>query len=105
MSRWSAIRREDIEATAKRIKETGTWIQFNNGAALGRPKEVLQGVTLNGGLVAKMTGPNNPYPKGNIGVIEEGAYADILLVNGNPLEDPLLLMDAQKICRLSWKTG
>jgi hypothetical protein len=25
-------------------------------------------------------------PSGKLGVIEEGAYADILLVNGNPLE-------------------
>ncbi len=32
-----------------------------------------------------MTGPNNPYPKGALGVIEPGAYADILLVNGDPL--------------------
>jgi imidazolonepropionase-like amidohydrolase len=28
----------------------------------------------------------NPYPDGKLGVIEEGAYADILLVDGNPLE-------------------
>jgi imidazolonepropionase-like amidohydrolase len=33
-----------------------------------------------------MTGPRNPYP-GRLGVIEEGALADILLVDGNPLED------------------
>ena len=29
----------------------------------------------------------NPYPEGKIGVIEEGAYADIILVDGDPLED------------------
>ncbi len=29
----------------------------------------------------------NPYPDGKLGVIEKGAYADILLVDGNPLED------------------
>jgi imidazolonepropionase-like amidohydrolase len=29
----------------------------------------------------------NPYVDGPIGVIEPGAYADILLVDGNPLED------------------
>ena len=34
-----------------------------------------------------MTGKNNPYPDGKLGVIEEGAYADLLLVDGNPLED------------------
>lgn len=33
-----------------------------------------------------LTGKNNPYP-GKLGVIEVGAYADIILVDGNPLED------------------
>ena len=33
-----------------------------------------------------MTGSSNPYPA-RLGVIENGAYADILLVDGNPLED------------------
>ncbi len=47
----------------------------------------LQAMTINGGELAKLTGPENPYPDGDLGVIKEGAYADILLVNGNPLED------------------
>lgn len=38
------------------------------------------------GQLAALTGKNNPYP-GKLGVIEEGAYADILLVDGNPLGD------------------
>jgi len=29
----------------------------------------------------------DPYKQGKLGVIEEGAYADMLLVDGNPLED------------------
>ena len=29
----------------------------------------------------------DPYPDGKLGVVEEGAYADLLLVDGNPLED------------------
>ncbi len=41
-----------------------------------------------GGEIAAMTGDfKNPYPEGKLGVIEEGAYADILIVDGNPLED------------------
>ena len=28
-----------------------------------------------------------PHKDGKLGVIEEGAYADILLLDGNPLED------------------
>jgi imidazolonepropionase-like amidohydrolase len=35
----------------------------------------------------KMSGLRNPYTEGDIGVVEEGAYADLLLVDGNPIED------------------
>jgi imidazolonepropionase-like amidohydrolase len=37
------------------------------------------------------------YPQGPLGVIQEGAYADILLIEGNPIEDLLLLMDKDNI--------
>ena len=47
----------------------------------------LRGMTsLNGELMA-LSGKMNPYPEGKLGVIEAGAYADILLVDGNPIED------------------
>jgi len=49
--------------------------------------ETLVAMTSAGGKVAAMTGRANPYPDGKLGVIEVGAYADILLVDGNPLED------------------
>ncbi len=40
------------------------------------------------GEIVKLAGEVlDPYPEGKLGVIEEGAYADILLVDGNPLED------------------
>jgi imidazolonepropionase-like amidohydrolase len=37
-----------------------------------------------------LTGKNNPYPK-KLGIIENGTYADIILVDGNPLIDLKLL--------------
>ena len=46
----------------------------------------LKGLTSVPGELAALTGKHNPYP-GKLGVIEEGAYADILLVDGNPLTD------------------
>jgi imidazolonepropionase-like amidohydrolase len=42
--------------------------------------------TGNAGELLKLSGDRNPYP-GDLGVIKEGAYADILLIDGNPLED------------------
>lgn len=43
----------------------------------------------------KMSGPLTSYPLGPLGVIEEGAYADMILVNGNPLENLDLIRDAK----------
>ena len=33
-----------------------------------------------------LSGQRNPYP-GKLGVVEEGALADLLMVDGNPLEN------------------
>lgn len=43
--------------------------------------------SVNGEIVALSGDVLNPYYEGKLGVIEPGAYADILLVDGNPLED------------------
>ncbi len=48
----------------------------------------LKSLTSVGGeLVALSGNVLNPYFEGPLGVVEEGAYADLLLVDGNPLED------------------
>ncbi|MCK1394648.1 amidohydrolase family protein [Bradyrhizobium sp. 1] len=39
-----------------------------------------------------LSGPRNPYP-GKLGVVEEGALADLLLVDGNPLDNIKLVED------------
>lgn len=46
----------------------------------------LKAMTSDNGKLMALTGLNNPFPA-KLGVIEEGAYADLILVNGNPLED------------------
>jgi imidazolonepropionase-like amidohydrolase len=51
----------------------------------------LKAATSTAGELLQKTGDLNPYPLGPIGVIAEGAYADILLVEGNPLEDASVL--------------
>jgi len=52
------------------------------------PYNALVAMTSVGGEIAAMTGEfMNPYPDGKLGVIEEGAYADILIVDGNPLQN------------------
>jgi len=49
---------------------------------------MLKAATGTAGEILALTGAvMNPYFEGPLGVIQEGAYADILLVDGNPLED------------------
>lgn len=54
--------------------------------------EILKMVTFDNAQLLAMSGARNPYP-GKLGVIEEGALADLLLVNGNVLQDINLLGD------------
>ena len=69
------------------------------------PAEVLkQATSINGELLA-LSGKRNPYPQGPIGVIESGAYADILLVKGNPLKGTAILEDYENNINLIMKDG
>ena len=49
--------------------------------------EVLRQLTSTAGEMLELSGLRNPYSAGKQGVIEAGAYADLILVDGNPLED------------------
>lgn len=52
----------------------------------------------------QLSGKRNPYP-GKLGVIEEGALADILLVDGDPLADIKLVEDPAKNFVVIMKDG
>jgi imidazolonepropionase-like amidohydrolase len=71
-------------ADAERARRYEIWWRTQ---AFGSNFEVLKQMTSIAGEMMAMSGPRNPYKAGPLGVIEEGAYADILLVDGNPLED------------------
>ena len=51
-----------------------------------------------------LSGKRNPYP-GKLGVIEEGALADLLLVEGNPLENINLIADPANNFKIIMKDG
>jgi len=67
-------------------------------------ERLRQATSVNGELL-QLTGPLNPYPDGPLGVIKEGAYADILIISDNPLENIELLMDPDKNLKLIMKDG
>jgi imidazolonepropionase-like amidohydrolase len=69
------------------------------------PVEALQHATGNAGKVLAMSGPaRNPYREGPLGVIEEGAYADILLWDADPTRDIKVIEDEGKL-QLIMKDG
>jgi imidazolonepropionase-like amidohydrolase len=51
-----------------------------------------------------MSGKRNPYP-GKLGVVEEGALADLLLVDGNPIADLKVVADPAKNFVVIMKDG
>ena len=68
------------------------------------PAEALAMATSANGELLQLTGLRNPYP-GRLGVVEEGALADLLLVDGNPLEDIDLIADPATNFRVIMKDG
>jgi imidazolonepropionase-like amidohydrolase len=66
--------------------------------------EILKMATsINGELLA-MSGRRNPY-QGKLGIIEEGALADLLVIDGNPLDDIELVARPDKNFMVIMKDG
>jgi imidazolonepropionase-like amidohydrolase len=70
--------------SCKKQTDHEIWLSAN---LLGNHYTLKSLTSVNGEILALTGDTLNPYPEGKLGVIEEGAYADILLVDGNPLED------------------
>jgi imidazolonepropionase-like amidohydrolase len=51
-----------------------------------------------------LAGPRNPYP-GKLGVVEEGALADLLLVDGDPIANIKLIEYPEKNFVIIMKDG
>ena len=68
------------------------------------PAETLiMATSVNAELLA-LSGPRNPYP-GKLGVVEEGALADLLLVDGDPIANIKLIEDPAKNFVMIMKDG
>lgn len=66
--------------------------------------EILKMITHDNAELLSLSGRRNPYP-GKLGVIEEGALADLLIVDGNPLNDVTFLTDPTNNLLLIMKDG
>ncbi|WP_016843787.1 metal-dependent hydrolase family protein [Bradyrhizobium elkanii] len=68
------------------------------------PAEALIMATSTNAELLALSGLRNPYP-GKLGVVEEGAFADLLLVDGNPIDNIKLIEDPAKNFLVIMKDG
>ncbi len=110
---------ETAYALAKKHKVKTAWgtdilfspaIAATQGASLAKmvrwypPAEVLKMATAQNAELLALSGMRNPYP-GKLGVVEEGALADLLLVDGDPIKDIDLVADPEKNFLVIMKDG
>lgn len=77
-------------------------------ARLGKwmtPYQALKIATSENAKLLELSGPRHPYQDGPLGVIAEGAYADLILVDGNPLENLDLVATPGETFDLIMKDG
>lgn len=114
---WPGIARTYEFAKKYKIKTAwGTDVLFSRelakrqGAILASlvrwytPAEALIMATSTNAELLSLSGKRNPYP-GKLGVVEEGALADLLLVDGDPLENIELVADPDKNFLVIMKDG
>jgi imidazolonepropionase-like amidohydrolase len=114
---WSGIPRTYELARMYKLKTAwGTDVLFSaalaqqQGAILASlsqwytPAEALVMATSTNAELLALSGKRNPYP-GKLGVVEVGAFADLLLVDGNPLTDIKLIEDPAKNFVVIMKDG
>jgi len=80
-------------------------LEFTARAKYFSPYEIMVQATSVAAELLACSGKLNPYQDGPLGVVKEGAYADILIVDGNPLEDISLLADPEKNLKVIMKDG
>ena len=112
-------RTDTAYALAKKYKLKTAWgtdtlfdprLATRQGAQLAKmvrwytPDEVLRMATSTNAELLAMSGLRSPY-KGKLGVVEEGALADLLLVDGDPIANLELIEDPAKNFVVIMKDG
>jgi imidazolonepropionase-like amidohydrolase len=82
-----------------------TNLEFKARAEYYSNVEQLKQVTSANGELVAMSGLKNPYILGKLGVIEEGAYADMLIIDGDPIKDIKVMIDYEKNFKVIMKDG
>jgi imidazolonepropionase-like amidohydrolase len=79
--------------------------EFIARAKFFTPYEILKQATSENAELFKLSGKRHPYQQGELGVLKKGAYADMLLIDGDPLKDIKVMTDPGKNIRIIMKDG
>jgi imidazolonepropionase-like amidohydrolase len=82
-----------------------TNLEFKTRAEYYSNAEQLKQVTSANGELLALSNLKHPYPGAKLGVIEPEAYADLLIVDGNPMDDIMLMLDYENNFKLIMKDG
>jgi len=69
------------------------------------PQEVLKQATSENARLLSLSGQSNPYTEGKLGLIKKGAYADLLIYDGNPLKDIEVIVNYKQYLKFIMKDG
>ena len=95
---WGADILFDAEAASRQGQYLAKMVRWYT------PAEALKMATADNGELMALSGFINPYP-GRLGVVQEGALADLLLVEGDPLDDLELVADPDRNFVVIMKDG
>jgi len=95
---WGTDALFDARLTARQGKQLAKMTRWYT------PAQVLKMATADNAELLAMSGPRNPYP-GKLGVVGEGALADLLLVDGDPLANLRLIEDPDRSLVVIMKDG
>ncbi len=80
-------------------------LEWQARGQLFEPLEIMRQATSIGGELIEFSGPRNRYQEGPLGVLQEGAYADLVIIEGNPFEDITILSKPEESLRLIMEDG
>ncbi len=93
----------DMFGTRKSYDSTN--LEFKTRAEYYSAAEQLKQATSDNAKLLSMSGAKTPYKEAKLGVIEPEAYADLLIVDGDPTQDIMLMTDYENNFKLIMKDG
>lgn len=84
-----------------RLADNMVWM----GKVGASPYKIMKMGTSDAAEVLSWSGGMNPYKYGDLGVVKKGAYADLILIDGNPLKDINVLNEYKTKFKLIMKNG